>query len=292
MVGGYPAAAVDYRFIDSTSITDRDLVFSPLKHWADDKEPPRIEWIVDGCFMPGTVTLLSSDGGLGKSLLMQQLCTAAATGRNWLGLPTRRVKSFAFFCEDDRDELWRRQARINRHYGCSMGDLEDVLYQAPVGRSNIICNFNGWDAVPEPTPLFQSIARISQRHGAQLIIIDTVSDVFGGNEIAKDQVRAFITMLRRLAIACAACIILTAHVSNEGLASGSGLSGSRAWSNSVRSRLWLTEKQKDAGGDIRYLRTMKANYGKRGEPLKLRWKDGVFVNDADQVAAQTAYMRD
>lgn len=52
------------------------------------KVPPR-EWLVDGMIPHGKVTLLSGDGGLGKSLLMQQLMTAAATGQDWLELKTR-----------------------------------------------------------------------------------------------------------------------------------------------------------------------------------------------------------
>ena len=88
-------------------------------------------------------------------------------------------------------------------------------------------------------------------------------------------------MLRRLAIECQACVILTAHVSNEGLSSGSGLSGNRAWSNSVRSRFYLTmDKPETKGGepatDRRVLRGMKANYAASGGKIPLRWRAGVF----------------
>ncbi len=261
------------------AIQAKDLVFSPIRAWADDKPPPPVNWLVDGCFIAGTVALLSSDGGLGKSLLLQQLCTAAAIGKNWLSLKTKRVKSFGLFCEDGREEMHRRQYRINAHYNCAMGDLEDVQYQAPVGRSNIICRFSGYDATPEPTAMFKSIERTVKDFGAQLICLDTVMDVYGGSHIAGEQVHGFINMLRRLAIECEACCILSSHVSNEGLASKSGISGHRGWRNHVRNQLWLSEKQSDEGGDIRYLRTMKGNWGKRQGPLKLRYTDGVFVNE-------------
>jgi RecA-family ATPase len=208
--------------------------------------------------------------------MMQQLCTAASFGKPWLGMPCRQIKTYALFCEDERDELQRRQVAINAHYGVSMGDLEDVLYRSRPGQDNILCRFSRWDAVPEPTNLFYGMVSTIRRFGSQLIVIDTASDVFGGNEIAKDQVRAFITLLRGLAIEIGACIVLTAHVSNEGLSSGSGLSGSRAWSNSVRARLWLTSKSKE-GGNERYLKTMKANYGPSGGKIPLKWEKGVFV---------------
>ena len=40
---------------------------------------PKREWLIENLIPHGTVTLLSGDGGFGKSLLMQQLCTAVAT---------------------------------------------------------------------------------------------------------------------------------------------------------------------------------------------------------------------
>lgn len=266
--------AVDFRLRNGFIDLKNDLTFSPAK-WGDG-EPPEREWLVDGCFPKGSVVLLSGDGGLGKSLLMQQLCTAASFGYRWLGMACKQVRTYALFCEDERDELQRRQVAINAHYNVGMGDLEDVLYRSRPGQDNILCGFDRWNATPEPTGLFYAMVSTIRKFGAQLIVIDTASDVFGGNEIAKDQVRAFITLLRGLAIDLGACIILTAHVSNEGLASGSGLSGSRAWSNSVRARLWLTSKSKE-GGNERYLRTMKANYGPSGGKIPLKWEKGVFV---------------
>jgi len=43
-------------------------------------EPPTREWIVEDWVPAGCVTLLSGAGGLGKSLLGQQLCTAVSVG--------------------------------------------------------------------------------------------------------------------------------------------------------------------------------------------------------------------
>lgn len=62
--------------------------------------------------------------------------------------------------------------------------------------------------------------------------------------------------------------------------SGSGTSGSTAWNNSVRSRLYL-ERIADEGHepdpDRRRLRTMKSNYGRVGGEIPLRWQQGVFL---------------
>jgi len=60
--------------------------------------------------------------------------------------------------------------------------------------------------------------------------------------------------------------------------SGSGESGSTGWSNSVRSRLYL--ERGDGGelvdADARVLTVKKANYGRAGGQIRLRWVDGCF----------------
>ena len=77
---------------------------------------------------------------------------------------------------------------------------------------------------------------------------------------------------------------------------GRGTSGSTAWNNSVRSRLYFTsgkEKDDDAGSDVRELKVMKANYGPEGEVMRLRWQRGLFVpvtspSTVQQAAAEAA----
>ena len=94
--------------------------------------PPR-RWLVPGLIPMGQVTLLGGDGGLGKSLLCLQLQVAAASGKSWLGLETRPVKSYGLYAEDDTDELHRRLDAIARHYGTELGDLENMMCLAAAG---------------------------------------------------------------------------------------------------------------------------------------------------------------
>jgi RecA-family ATPase len=55
-------------------------------------------------------TSLYGAGGEGKTLLAQMLATACAVGGNWLGLTVKRCRSLLIFCDDDQDEMHRRQA--------------------------------------------------------------------------------------------------------------------------------------------------------------------------------------
>ena len=72
-------------------------------------------------------------------------------------------------------------------------------------------------------------------------------------------------------------MVLTAHPSLTGRNTGTGESGSTAWNNAVRSRLYLTEADEQADGAERILKTMKSNYGPKGGELRLRWAKGVYM---------------
>ena len=76
-------------------------------------------------------------------------------------------------------------------------------------------------------------------------------------------------------------MILLTHPSLEGIRSGSGLSGSTAWHNSVRSRCVFKHYQEDdeeeADPDLRVLEWRKNNYGPPQSTITVRYKNGVYV---------------
>jgi RecA-family ATPase len=264
---------------------DEFTPFSPTK-WLN-KTAPAIPWLVDGAFIKGTVGILAGDGGLGKSLLLQQLQTAAALGTPWLGMRTEKVRSLAVYCEDDVDELHRRQERINAHYGCPMSALDGIAIESRPGRDCVLMQFSQWGGEGKRREMFDQLEFAAIQHGAKIVILDTVADVFSGNEIDRNQPRTFIRALRQLALRIQGTVILTQHPSNEGLTSGSGRSGSTGWHNSVRSRLYLTKpkgKEKDMPTNERHLKTMKQNAGQFGGKLSVTWRDGVFILTQDLAA--------
>lgn len=261
------------------------LRLAPIGDWQGATIPER-EWIVPGVLPKASITLLTGDGGLGKSLIMQQLQTACAIGGEWLGVPVQKCRSFALYCEDDEDELQRRQADINRAYGVDFEDIaEDVAYASRTGEENILMEFDRRSDVGKKTPLFEQVSSVIRESQARLVIIDTAADTFGGNENVRTQVRQFVNALRRFALESGGGVILTAHPSLMGITSGSGISGSTAWNNSVRSRVYLTRPKGQEGEpdpDVRELKLMKSNYSRFGDKLSLRWEGGVFrrIEDA------------
>ena len=259
--------------------------FAPDR-WQDQPVPPR-RWLVDGILARGSVTLLTGDGGIGKSLLMQQLQTAIALGgEHWAGieLPPDPIVSFGIYCEDDENELHRRQANINAAYGIEMKTLgSGVHFASRVGEDNILAYFSREDRAT-PTAFFEQISNTIRETGAQLIIIDTAADAFGGNENYRAQVRSFINLLRRWPMEMDGGVILTAHPSNFGMTQGTGISGSTAWANSVRARIYLTKPKDDVDEygeqedtNERVLKLMKSNYGPSGNQIRLRWEHGIFA---------------
>lgn len=203
-------------------------VFYPSQ-WAGKTAPPR-DWVVDGAMLRGTVCLFSGDSGLGKSLLMQQLLTCAALGRDWLGMRVDPCKTYGMFCEDPMDELQRRQEDINRYLGADAGDLElRMAITSRVGKDNALMTFNRRTDQGETTPLYDQLRTHVLHQGAQIVVVDTAAQVFNGVEINRSQVTAFVNALARIAMEINGTVILTSHPSTQGMQSGTGSSGSTAW---------------------------------------------------------------
>jgi len=244
-------------------------------------EPPPREWHVQGLIPAREITLLSGDGGTGKSLLALQLGVATATGTEWLGtFPSQGLVLFVS-AEDDLEELHRRLANIVRAQGLELATLHSLEFLPLAGRDAVLAAPERRDGPLSETPLFKAIRAEVQERRPNLLILDTLADLFGGDEIKRPHARQFISLLRGLAIEFRLTIVLLSHPSQSGMTSGAGTSGSTAWSNSVRSRLYL-ERPKASGADgsnddVRILTTKKANYGRAGDERVLRWRDGVFV---------------
>jgi hypothetical protein len=96
-------------------------------------EPPKRRWVVPEWIPYGAVTGLYGEGGLGKSLLAQQLQTGTALGTTWLGLPVEQVVSLGVYCEDDEDELRRRQRDINADYRVDLDGLGKMYWMSRLG---------------------------------------------------------------------------------------------------------------------------------------------------------------
>lgn len=246
------------------------------RDWQGKPVPDR-QWFVEGWIPHRTVTNLSGAGGSGKTEIILQLIAASSLGNQWFGHDVAVGPCLYFGAEDEADELHRRLGTIVDRAGRKLSDLEGVRL-IPLAGSDAVLAEPDRRGTLAATAIFGKLEAEAKTLCPKLIVIDPSADVFGGDEINRAQVRKFVSMLRGLAIDFDCAVLLLSHPSVAGLTSGTGTSGSTAWNNSVRSRLYLEADDKDP--DARVLKVVKANYGRVGASIALRWDDGVYALDS------------
>ncbi|OJU88984.1 MAG: hypothetical protein BGO13_02505, partial [Burkholderiales bacterium 66-5] len=255
--------------------------------------PPRFVW--DGYLPCGVVALLGAHGGTGKSTIALMLCVAVATGRELFGIATEAARVVFVSLEDSGDVVRHRLAHICREWGIAPEQIAQHLTIVDGTANPELYTADRRDD-GLTTATHAELRELAQ--GAGLVVIDNASDAYGGDEIQRRQVRAFIRSLGTMAKENSAAVLLLSHVDkNTSRArkaeAGEGYSGSTAWNNSVRSRLFMS---RDESGAL-LLEHQKSNFGKLREPLRLFWPEnglpqvdaaptGVVVHIADRVNTQ------
>lgn len=252
-------------------------LFLPASRWAGTSAPER-EWLVRGFIPHRVVTLLSGDGGTGKSLLALQLAVATGTGTPWLGKEIERPgKALFLSAEDDDDELHRRLEDI---CGGDLSGLNNVHIKSVVDEDPLLASFDKQNKI-QMTTLYKRIADAVANMRPTLLILDTLANLHSGNENDKAHAMQFVNKLKVLATKYRCAVVLLAHPSLSGMANGSGSGGSVGWTNNVRSRLYLSRIQNAEGVELdtneRVLTTTKANYGAKDSKIEMLWQGGRFV---------------
>lgn len=249
--------------------------------WQDKPAPART-WALHEWIPTRQASYLTGAGSTGKSLLSQQLATCIALGRPFLGVETRQSVAIYLTCEDDADELHRRQLAICAALDVSpralSGKLHLITLAGAIGNELATFDPQGRMATTEA---WATLHATVMQTGAGFVALDNVAHLFAGNENIRNQVAAFCGLLNGLAADADASILFLGHPNKA----GDSFSGSTAWENQVRSRLFL-DQPRDADGDAldpdaRQLARAKANYARNGETLGFRWHQWAFVNEAD-----------
>jgi hypothetical protein len=170
----------------------RGIILSRFK----DVEIRRRRWIVPNYIPDETVTLLSGDGGIGKSLIAKQLAVARALSREWIGLMPEPGRTLMLSCEDDEDELLRRIDSIRKFHGAEWEDLDDFLPIDLVGEDSILGLLK--QGIIEPTPMYRSLDVTMGDFKPGLTILDVLADLFCGDERVRTQARQFMNLLKAL----------------------------------------------------------------------------------------------
>lgn len=255
------------------------------------RPPPDREWMWFQWLPFRQATLFTGAGASGKSLLGQQLATCVALGSDCLGIPVMRTNAMYITSEDDADELHRRQSDICRLLGVPMSELRGKLllssWQGKDG--NELATF-GKDGRLVPTDRYHYIVEEARLAGVRFIVLDNKAHLFGGNENDRNQVAQFVNLLNGLATDVDGAVMFLAHPNKN----GDQWSGSTAWEDQVRSRLFLSvqkdEKDQALNPDARVLRRGKANYARLGEEVAFYWHRGAFVRPEDLPDGEGAVM--
>jgi putative DNA primase/helicase len=232
-------------------------------------QPPSFVW--DGYLPRGVVSMLGAHGGTGKSTIALMLAVSVALGRSLFGVNTQSGKAVFVSLEDGTHIVRHRLAHICQLWGIDPLALSGrlLIVDGTANPELFAAETRGDGAVTET---FEELRTLAE--GAALVVVDNASDAFGGDEIQRRQVRAFIRALGAIAKASDCSVLLLAHVnkatSRERKAEGGeGYSGSTAWHNSVRSRLFMTRGE----DGLLTLEHQKSNLGQMREPLTLEWPD-------------------
>lgn len=250
--------------------------------------PPPLKWIWYDRIPVGDTTLVYAKGGTGKTTLMTQLASAIAAGeQKFLGADVLHGKVLMFMCEDDRDDLIRRQDRLERNGGPSRQALGDRLVMVPrKGTDNVLMRFDR-NGKAGPTATWWQLRATCEAHkgDTRLVVVDGKADVFSGNENDTVQARQFIQRaLTSLAMEFQCAVVLIAHPSRGGVSSGEGDGASMQWDAAVKSRLYLKPELDREGTPtgITILSHMKSNRSARQGDVKMRMVDGVFAEIAPE----------
>jgi RecA-family ATPase len=267
-------------------LNPQTIKWTETSYW--DSEPcPRREWAVLDRIPLRQVTLFSGEGAIGKSIAELMLSVAHVTGRDWFGSTPELGGAFYIGCEDDEKELRIRLTPIALHHGVTFEQLKtDGFRLASLAGEDAVLGAPDRNGIVRPTALFECLYEQAGDLKPKHIGIDTAADVFAGKENDRAQVRQFISLLRKLAIVSNGSVVPLSHPSLTGINSGSGLSGSTAWHNSVRSRMYMTAPKHEQGEqpdtDLRELQFKKANYSKLATNVVVQYQNGLFLPQKGQ----------
>lgn len=234
--------------------------------------PPDFVW--DGYLPRGVVSLWGAHGGTGKSTAALMLSVAVATGKPLFGVPTVPGVAVFISLEDCASIVRHRLAGICRALDIDPVSLHDALHIFD-GTENPELFSATSKTDGSLTATYDELMGLIERTKAGLVVVDNASDAFGGDEIQRRQVRSFMRALGMVARKANCAVVLLAHVDkatirNKKSEGDEGYSGSTAWHNSARSRLFMSR-----GGDGKLtLEHQKSNFGKRRDPITLEWPEG------------------
>jgi len=254
--------------------------------------PPRMWWIQD--WLGPWPTLTSGAGGAGKTRLWQAVATSLATARPYLQAQVKPLKVLSWLCEETRDEVWRNQVAINRHFTLRMENLSNLSIVPRQGLDNTLMAV----AYGHPvfTPLLEQLRQQVNDLKVDVLVLDNLAQLFGGNENDRHQATFFVNAIAGIVRDRPFAPVFVGHTAR---AQGSEYSGSAAWENACRMRWYVgstlpdqkpQDEDEPVDTDVVYLARRKANYAPK-DWMRLKYENGVLVPEGSVDAPAESLFR-
>jgi RecA-family ATPase len=252
-----------------------------MSNW-DNKPRPERAWAILNRVPLNQAGLFSGEGGTGKSIIEIMKDVSHVAGKDWLGSLPVPGPAFYIGSEDDEKEIHIRIYDIAAHYSVTFEQLiaGGLRVLCLLGQDATLCATRKSGKV-ETTALYRQLYEAAGDIKPKNISIDTLSRAFAGSEIDRVQVYGFATHMQALAMVSSGSVTVLSHPSLQGIASGSGISGSTAWHGAFRFRQYLRGIKATDGeqpdSDLREIEFKKNQYGPTAETIPLRYQRGLFL---------------
>lgn len=279
--------------IDERAAPIAPAILTTPTQWPQEAPPPA-DWLAATRIPRGDVTTLHGDGGAGKTDIALRLAANCGRGApDWFGHEIANGPVVIISAEEPEREIRRRIWQHGLRDGYGLDDLAELHLWFPddSGDSVLATPDHRSGNIMRPTKLMHSIAAAIEKVAPVLIVVDNVAATFAGNQNDRVMVRSYVNLWRTLARGPSQpAVLLLDHPSLSGLTNGTGRGGNMDWRNAVRSALYLRTPDDKAETDlgIRILETVKSNYGPPGNPLRLRWNEGLEREEAPTSLHQLA----
>lgn len=242
------------------------------------KTSPDIEFTIPLLTPRQEVTLLSANGGVGKSYFALQTAISLVTGDKFFDLPSFKhdlhglqppQKCLFVTAEDTKLVCAKRLQTICESQYLPESTFDNFHLMEMIGKPLWLEDKSNKQGVP--TLYMNELKNAIDKIKPDQIFIDNASSVFAGNPNDNVQVTAFINHLRKVAEINNCNIMLLAHVNADNAIKGAAKTyfGSVAWHNAVRSRIYMKIESSNLGEYISVVHE-KSNYGKLHKPFKLK----------------------
>lgn len=248
-------------------------------------EPPVRETLVKDFIAHGKyLTLIYGRGGSGKSLLGMQMMRQLVRNVPFLGMEPGEIcghlvpliLSLEEPAEDTHFRFSRQSSRIDPE---GRGGGKEPLFCILRGENPRLFRIDR-NGLPEIDAGFKDLVALVKEKHVNLVMIDSLSRVFDGNENDRAAVTAFGRYIDRFTEETGCHVILLAHTNKAG-----AFSGSSAW-EAVCRQMFIVKSELLDGDPVYTLIAEKTNEGPRGRFVRYRFDDWMFVPVSEKEYAE------